>query len=140
MSRKKVLYDRKDFSVNPSDINSQPKLIVEPTGTIFCDIDGTLVEHGSGNPILKNIRQVNDAYDKGWLVILTTLRGNKNWPENSLYNQRFTLMLLQRCEIKYHHIIWDSPSPRIVINDEGARAIQPQTNQEFELWPKNVIA
>lgn len=102
-------------------------------GTIFCDVDGTLVKSMTEEPIVENINQINKAYDEGWKIIITTFRGNENWNEKSQYNKRFSLILFQRIGLKYHQIVWDSPSPRLIVNDEMVASIKIETNGVFVL-------
>lgn len=108
-------------------------MIVPPTGTLFVDLDGTLIKAGTEEPLTENIEQINKAFDEGWLIILTTLRGDKNWDEKSQFNKLNSFGLIRRLGIKHHKIIWDSPSPRIVINDDSARAICIDPNATFKL-------
>jgi hypothetical protein len=111
-------------------LDSSNKIVVVK-GTIFCDVDGTLVNSGTKEPIQENIDQINKAYDDGYKIVLTTFRGNENWGANSFYNERFSLILFQRIGLKYHQIVWNSPSPRVIINDDLVSLIKIEPNQAF---------
>lgn len=91
-------------------------------GTLFIDIDDTIVKHGTGEPFPGIVEKINTLYDRGWLIVLTTYRGSK-FP-NPPYDMGTLYKMLQELRIKYHHLIMDSPSPRVVINDDIAKAIQ----------------
>lgn len=101
-------------------------------GTIFCDIDGTLVEVGTEEPLPGAIESINRAYDKGFHVVLTTMRCD-NWGWGHKWSQKSTERMLEVIGVKYHRIIWGVPSPRILINDEGASAIPLKRDTGFTL-------
>lgn len=102
-------------------------------GTLFIDIDGTIVDHGTDEPLPYAVEKINRAYDRGYTVILTTLRG-EGYTGDSLYSCASTLRLLKAIGLKYHTIIWNCQSPRIVINDEGARSIEHPSNGSWEKY------
>jgi ribonucleotide monophosphatase NagD (HAD superfamily) len=100
-------------------------------GALFIDIDGTIVNHGTDTPVPFAVEKINRAYDKGYTIILTTLRGD-GWADQTHLTCMSTLRLLKDIGLKYHHIIWNCQSPRIVINDEGAIAINHPANGSWE--------
>ena len=86
--------------------------------TIFCDIDGTLIHYrrfenyktSQPQPINQNITLINNAYDKGNCVVLTTAR-----PE---YLRHHTIQELNQSEIKYTTLIMGiERGTRILVND-----------------------
>lgn len=86
--------------------------------TFFCDIDGTLIHYrefesyktNQAEPITQNIRLINDAYDKGNCVVLTTAR-----PE---YLRHHTIKELNQVEVKYTTLLMGiGRGIRILIND-----------------------
>lgn len=100
-------------------------------GTLFIDIDGTILHASTEEPLPYAIEKINQAYDDGYVIILTTLRG-ENWQVTNRFSKVNTLRLLKALGLKYHHIIWDSPSPRIIINDDRAGAYHHPTNGSWE--------
>jgi ribonucleotide monophosphatase NagD (HAD superfamily) len=97
------------------------------SGTLFIDIDGTILKAQTEEPFEKAIETIDSLAEEGWKIILTTLRGD-NWSDSHKYGRIRTLATLKRINLKYHAIIWDCPSPRIVLNDEGAFAISSKSN------------
>jgi len=103
------------------------QLVTGVRGTLFIDIDGTIVDHGTDVPLPGAVEKINEAYDKGYMIVLTTLRG-EGYTTQSKFSCPETLRLLRAIGVKYHTVIWNCPSPRIVINDEGAAAIKHPAN------------
>ena len=101
-------------------------------GTLFIDIDGTIVHSATGVPLPNVVEKINKAYDKGYFIILTTFRGDKNWDNLSLFSKDNSIQLLKIIELKYHEVVWDSPSPRIIINDDVCVAHQVKENEGWE--------
>jgi len=92
------------------------KVIKNPT--LFVDIDGTLVKYRKFNelatsvltPIQDVIDYVNDHYDSGSIVIITTAR-----PESY---RDLTIQELSEVGVKYHQIVMDcGRGTRVVLND-----------------------
>jgi histidinol phosphatase-like enzyme len=100
-------------------------------GTLFIDIDGTIISSESGEPLSQAVEKINKAHADGYLIILTTLRGAWFAPD-SIYSTTETLRLLKSIGLIYDHIIWDCPSPRKIINDDGAAAINHPRNSGWE--------
>lgn len=105
--------------------------IIVIRGTLFIDLDGTVFHDETEEPLSQAIEKINKAYDDGFIIILTTYRG-ENWDVTNRFSKVNTLRLLKMHELKYHHIIWDSPSPRIVINDDVCGAYQHPRNEGWE--------
>ncbi len=87
-------------------------------GTLFIDLDGTVLHSKTEEPLPFAVEKINYAYDTGYVVVLTTFRG-KNWDVTSPYSVVNIERTLKSVGLKRHHIIWDSPSPRILINDDA---------------------
>ena len=89
---------------------------IKPAGTIFCDLDGTLIIH-EDNPTNLGIKILNGAYktlkswkDKNYYIVLTTAR-------NSV-NRKYLEGELAKKNIIYDELIMDlSSGTRILIND-----------------------
>ncbi len=88
--------------------------------TIFCDLDGVLVENasvlmkpyiGESKPISENIKIINELHNSGTkYIVITTSR-----PE---IMRKKTVKELKEKKIKYHQLIMGLPhSKRVLIND-----------------------
>ena len=87
-------------------------------GTIFCDLDGTLVKHipvpsedGNDIKLLPNsAEKLKEWHDKGYYIVLTSSRP---------YNKVFSILSkLEEHDIKFDQVICDLPvGPRHLIND-----------------------
>lgn len=97
--------------------------------TIFCDIDGVLLEHydhSTNNSELNNtlcdFSKLRDLSQKNHKIILTTARSNKN-------RKQLESLLLSK-NIYYDQLITGLPSgPRILINDrKPSKVFTPQSN------------
>jgi len=93
------------------------KVIKNPT--LFVDIDGTLVEYRKFSelsesvltPIQDVIDFVNNHYDNGSVVMITTARP-------STY-ELFTKQELEKIGVKYHQLIMDcGRGTRVILNDK----------------------
>ena len=96
--------------------------------TLFCDIDGTLLKYRKfetyktckAEPIENTINIINNAYENGHSIILTTAR-----PE---YLRTHTLKELNDNNIKFHQLIMSiARGNRIVLNDNEF----PSINRTF---------
>jgi len=92
------------------------KVIKNPT--LFVDIDGTLVKYRKFSelvtsiltPIQDVIDFVNDHYDNGSIVIITTARP-------SSYRE-YTIEELGKIGVKYHQLVTDcGRGTRVILND-----------------------
>ena len=92
--------------------------------TIFCDIDGTLFEYRkfatykTTNPVIitTTVTSINNAYDEGHCVILTTAR-----PE---YLRAHTVKELDNADVKYHRLLLGiERGSRILINDNETETV-----------------
>lgn len=89
----------------------------------FVDIDGTLVSWGSSTPLPGAVEQLGAAYRKGHQIIFTTQR-----PEVTAEFDNKAIRRLIDSFAPGSLIIWGVTSPRIVINDQGAIAINHPQN------------
>ena len=87
--------------------------------TFFVDIDGTLVKYrkfsdlhnSSVSPIREVIDYVNNQYDSGAVIIITTARTEQY--------RHFTVLELNQIGLKYHQLLMNcGRGPRVVINDK----------------------
>tara|TARA_Y100000031_G_scaffold124089_1_gene139686 strand:+ start:3686 stop:5758 length:2073 start_codon:yes stop_codon:yes gene_type:complete len=106
-------------------------------GTIFCDMDGTLVAHEDvpsyDHPLEvlpDTIPKLNKWIEKGYKIIICTARHPAD--ENRLRNS------LAKVEIPYHQLIMGVPSgPRHVINDRKPSALLVSQASSQEI-PRNM--
>jgi len=90
--------------------------------TYFIDFDGVFFEYGTMNPTKHAVDYVNKLIKEGHQVIFTTSRTHKdNKPER--LNLHKTKAVLGALNVKYTDIVEGLSSPRIVVNDEGAVAV-----------------
>lgn len=101
--------------------------------TFFIDIDGTIIRWSDQKPIESAVKTINAWYDAGHRIVLTTKRGDRisDGPDCRFSIAR-TLSELKEIGLKYHDILWDCPSPRIVINDSGAAAIEHPRDADWD--------
>ncbi len=100
-------------------------------GTLLVDIDGTIIHSETEEPLKGAVRILNKAQEDGYILILTTMRGH-NWPIGHRYSVPSTLRLLKTIGLRYADIQWDCPSPRTVINDEGAASVHHPRDEEWK--------
>lgn len=100
-------------------------------GTLFVDLDGTVLNSVNEEPLPCAVEKINKAFDDGYMIVITTYRGD-NYPTVNPYSRLSTSRTLKAIGLKYHHIIWNSPSPRILINDDVCGAIQHKPNTGWE--------
>ena len=94
---------------------------------ICFDIDGVICTNTWGNyekaePILKNIKKINNLYEAGNTIILFTARymGKNNESIDLAYNEgyEFTKKQLDRWGVKYHTLKMGKPTYDIIIDDK----------------------
>lgn len=100
-------------------------------GAVFLDIDGTVIDWATGAPVANAVETVNKWHRMGIQVILTTRRGHV-WPKGSPFSTEATEKLLEDIGLKYQRIVYDVHSPRLVINDEGAGAINHPASKGWD--------
>jgi len=106
-------------------------LIQVSKGTKFIDLDGTVLHTETEKPLPGAVEKINKAYDDGAMIVLTTFRG-ANWDIIHPFSIPNTGRMLKSIGLKYHQIVWDSPSPRTIINDEEVHAIKHPCNSGWE--------
>lgn len=99
-------------------------------GTLFVDLDGTVIDSNTNKFLPGAVDYFSAAQRDGWRIIITTYRG-ENWPIEHVFGVNATLNQLDTAGFKYDGIVWDSPSPRVLINDAVAQAIQHTPNKEW---------
>ena len=107
-------------------------LAEESKGTIFCDLDGTVIVHEDspstmGIKVLEGAtKKLREWYDEGYYIVLTTAR-------NSL-NREYLESQLLRNNIEYDKLIMDlSSGPRVVINDRKPSDFLRPSARAFEV-------
>lgn len=95
--------------------------------TIFCDIDGTIIEYrqftdyltGTAAPIWNTISYLNRERKKGSMIILTTARPQE------LYNH--TIKELQECSVPFDRLVMGiERGTRVLINDMEQNSNEPR--------------
>lgn len=106
--------------------------------TFFIDIDGTIIRWSDGKPIESAVNTINAWYDDGHHIVITTYRGDRisGNSHNGRFGKKNTIKELETIGLKYHEILFDCPSPRIVINDTGVAAIEHPVDTE---WEYNIV-
>ena len=110
--------------------------------TFFIDIYDTIIPHGDNKspPFPKSVQTINDLYDKGHQIILTTARGEEyDFHFQTKYSKKKTIKMLEKHKIKYHQIVWNSSSPRIIINDRGAIGLEVRDSYFWENSRKHLL-
>lgn len=90
------------------------------TKIIYVDIDETICntpesrEYKDATPIFKNIKKINDLYDKGNTIVYWTSRGSRkqiNWYD-------LTYKQLNEWGVKFHELRVDKPYYDLFIDDK----------------------
>lgn len=84
--------------------------------TIFADLDGSAFYFGSNTFVPNAYEQLKAFHDQGGQIIFTTARGSL-W-ETAKPVEKYLKSLFPDCLV-----LFNISSPRIVLNDDGARAI-----------------
>lgn len=88
-------------------------------GVALIDLDGTIVKFGTNELLPGALDLLKSLIDNKIEIIFTTGRGSIENASN-IYSKKSTIKLLDYLKsqgIKYRDIIWEVPSPRMVIND-----------------------
>lgn len=96
----------------------------ERVATYFVDLDGTFFRFGSLDPLPQAVDTIKRLEAEGHKIVWTTLR---NMGEERL-GYTSTILKFRELGIKSEEIVWDCPSPRIVVNDDGAMAVNHNMN------------
>lgn len=87
--------------------------------TLFVDLDGTLVHFATNTPLTGAVEALSHCARAGDQIVFTTLRPYIDGEMNAL---------LTRIAGGPPTVLCNLPSPRIVINDDGASAVNHPTN------------
>ena len=100
--------------------------------TILLDLDGTIVRHGTNELLPGRLEQMQAAVKAGHQIIFLTRRG-MDWSSDHIYGRRRTEQFLRELEAKGipGRVLFDVESPRLVINDQGARGVEVEKNGEW---------
>lgn len=105
--------------------------------TYFLDVDGALVTHGT-NDLLPGAKELLEKIvESGGHIVFTTYRGDKYCKDHAIYCAESTQKFIDSLNIPYVAIVMDVRSPRILINDDGAAAINHKKNQSWT--PKRIM-
>ncbi len=89
--------------------------------TVYIDIDNTICtqvnggDYSKAKPIYRNIRKVNELFDRGDIIVYWTARGmntHMDWRE-------VTESQFQKWGIKYHRLVFDKPVYDLFICDKA---------------------
>lgn len=96
--------------------------------TICFDIDGVICktnksDYKNSSPLKKNIKIINELYDKKYNVILFTARYMGRFKNNSKkatkLGKKYTLKQLKEWGVNYNKIFFAKPSFDIVVDDKS---------------------
>jgi hydroxymethylpyrimidine pyrophosphatase-like HAD family hydrolase len=90
----------------------------------FIDLDGTFFKWGTQEPLPEAVETIKRLEAEGHRIVWTTLRN----AGEKLKGYASTIRAFRELGIKSEEIIWDCPSPRIVVNDDGAFAVNVEQN------------
>lgn len=97
----------------------------------FFDIDGTLCKHGTQELLPGALETLTAIKAAGHEIILTTYRSGKFL--SPPFSTQATYEMLRLNQVPYDHILFDIESPRIVINDDGARAVEVERDSDVNV-------
>ncbi len=105
----------------------------------FIDLDGTLFQFGTNELLPGALEELNRLKDNGDIIVLTTRRGDLEFEGHEIFGEHNTLCALEKLKIPYSQILFNLPSPRVVVNDSGAYAINVKPDSRirighFEEW------
>ncbi len=92
--------------------------------TAIVDLDGTIVEYGTNKFLDGALHNLHKFVNRGNQVVFITAREDY-YPGSEEIQEELAK------EFPKSVIIWGSSSPRILVNDEGAVAINHQTDDAF---------
>lgn len=118
-----VAIEKAEFFGDPRKLRSVRAKHNLRVGSIFCDIDGVLVEHEDVPDFTRPLRvlpgslaRLREWMNQGFFIVLTTARDASK--------EAAMRASLDAAEIPYHHLIMGLPSgPRYLINDRKPSAL-----------------
>jgi ADP-ribosylglycohydrolase len=105
--------------------------------TYFIDIDGVLFKKGTNTANSYAVETIKYLISCNHKVLLTTKRNQIN-ADNPKLNIKNTKKALHTFGLDSLEIIEDVPSPRYVINDEGAHAINHKCDEPLDLMLEKI--
>lgn len=101
-------------------------------GTFFCDLDGTILRHGT-DELLPGAREFLDMIDElSFGLVLVTRRGDEEWgPDDPRYSTAATLAALKKHGLDRHNLILNVRSPRFLVDDSPIDVLPRETNEGF---------
>jgi hypothetical protein len=100
-------------------------------GTIFCDLDGSIFQHGT-HDFLPGAREfLRITENAGFRIIFVTRRGDAEFKGHEFYGEAATRKALKDYGLDHHTIIFDVPSPRILVDDSAIGGLPRHTNAGF---------
>ena len=128
-----VPIEKAEFFGDPRKLRSTRARHNIRIGSIFCDVDGVLVEHEDVPDFTQPLRvlpgsleRLADWMSQGYFIVLTTARDASK--------EAAMRASLAAAEIPYHHLIMGLPSgPRFLINDRKPSALLVSQAQALEV-------
>jgi hypothetical protein len=128
-----VPIERAEFFGNPGKLRSTRAKHNLLIGSIFCDLDGVLVEHEDipdfSRPLSVlpgTLERLQEWKTQGYFIVVTTAR--------DATKEAQLRASLAAAEIPFHHLIMGLPSgPRFLINDRKPSALLVSQAQAFEV-------
>ena len=102
-------------------------------GTLFVDLDGTVLHSKTEHVLEEAVEKLKTAKANGWQIIITTFRGSQ-WGKDHKFGVPSTLSTLRLHDIPFDDIVWNSPSPRVIINNEPCYAIPHKRDGSWESY------
>lgn len=93
--------------------------------TYFIDLDGTFFLFGTQEPVPGAVETVKRLEAEGHKIIWATMR----IMSDQKLGYTATIRKFREFGIKSETILWECPSPRIVVNDDGADAVNHVRNK-----------
>jgi hypothetical protein len=92
--------------------------------TYFIDLDGTFFKFGTQDPLPDAPEAIRQLEEKGHKIVWATMRVMSD----QKLGYTATIRRFRELGIKSETIVWECPSPRVVVNDDGARAVNHPRN------------
>lgn len=105
---------------------------------IICfDIDGVICstkgnKYTLSKPIKKNIKKINELYQKYMIVIFTSRfmgRNNENVKKAKSQGYKFTFKQLKNWKVRFHKLVFGKPSYDLFIDDKSLSFSKNWTNR-----------